>query len=133
MVTNNPSAFFDFADQIALVSGALLKYRIKNRPNLTSQQKGDLEDAEIELDKATAQVRAQGIAALGVLTEAARGKVEKATKDAEGVLRRIKKVERALQVATSILGLALAAIAGQPQGILAAVKGVTDAVEGDTA
>ena len=131
MATANPSALFDFADQIALVSGEVLRYRIKNRPILTDEQKANLEDAEIKLDKATARVRAQGIAALGDLTKAAREEVESATKAAEAVLRRIKKVERALQVATSVLGLALAAISGQPQAIFAAAKGVKDAVDGD--
>lgn len=133
MATANSSALFDFADQIALVSGEVLRYRIKNRPTLTDEQKSDLEKVEINLDKATARVRAEGIAALGNQTKTVRKKVEAATITAEAALRRIKKVERALQVATSVLGLALAAIAGQPQAILAAVKGVNDAVDGDTA
>lgn len=131
MATSTFSALFDFADQIALVSSEVLRYRIKNRPILTEQQKSDLENVEIKLDKATARVRAQGIAALGNLTKAAREEVEAVTQAAEAVLRRIKKVERALQVATSVLGLALAAIAGQPQAIVAAAKGVKEAVEGD--
>jgi hypothetical protein len=133
MATANASALFDFADQIALVSSEVLRYRIKNRPILTDEQKASLEDAEIDLDKATARVRAKGIAALGNLTKDAREEVEAATKAAEAVLRRIKKVERALQVATSVLSLALAAIAGQPQAIIAAAKGVKDAVDGDAA
>lgn len=133
MPTANSSALFDFADQIALVSGEVLRYRIRNKQTLTDEQKSDLEDVEIELDKATARVRAKGIAALGDQTKAARAKVEDATEAAEAVLRRIRKVERALQVATSVLGLARAAIAGQPQAILTAANGVKDAVGGDTA
>jgi len=133
MATTNSATFFDFADQVALVSGEVLRYRIKNRPSLTDKKKKDLEDIEIKLDEATARIRAEGIAALGDQTKGAREKVESATRAAGTVLRRIKKVERALQVATSVLGLALAAIAGQPQAILAAVKGVKDAVDGDAA
>lgn len=100
------------------------------RPKLTDAQKASLRD-EIDLDKATARVRAQGIAALGDLTKAAREEVEAATKAAEAVLHGVEKVERALQVATSVLGLALAAIGGQPLAIIAAVKDVKDAVDGD--
>jgi ferritin-like metal-binding protein YciE len=131
METANASALFDFADQIALVSCEVLRYRIKNRPILTDEQKANLENIEIRLDQATARVRADAIAALVAQTEPVREEVESATMAAGAVLRRIKKVERALQVATSVLGLALAAIAGQPKDILAAAKGVKDAVDGN--
>lgn len=133
MATTNASAFFDFADQIALVSSEVLRYRIKIRLSLTDEQKANLEDAEIKLDKATARVRAEGIAALGHLSKAVREEVEAATKSAEAVLRRIKKVERALQVATSVLGLALAVTTGQPKDIVAAVNVLKDAVDGKAA
>lgn len=133
MVTANPSTIFDFSDQLALVSSEVLRFRIKRKSTLSQDAKARLEDIEIELDKATASVRAQGIAALGAVTKSAREEVETATKDAETLLRRIKKIERALDIATSVLGLALAAIAGQPQGILAALKTVKDTVAGDVA
>jgi hypothetical protein len=124
MVTTPASALFDFADQLALVSSEVLRFRIKNKASLNQQEKEQLETVEIELDRATANVRAQGIAALGAMTQAARLEVEAATRDAESLLRRIKKIERALDIATSVLGVALAAIAGQPQGILVALKGL---------
>ena len=46
---------------------------------------------------------------------------------------RIRKVGRILGIATSVLTLALAAIAGEPQGVLAAVKEVRQAIDADAA
>lgn len=133
MAIANPSVLFDFADQLALISSEVLRFRIKNKLTLSQEEKSQLEDIEIKLDKATAKVRAQGIASLGMVTTNARIEVETATKDAEALLRRIKRIERALDIATSVLNLALAAIAGQPQAILTALNTVKDAVTGDTA
>jgi t-SNARE complex subunit (syntaxin) len=133
MTTENPSALFDFADQLALISSEVLRFRIKNKATLSTGEKSQLEDIEIELDKVTNKVRAQGIASLGTITAPQRLEVETATKDAEALLRRIKKIERALDIATSVLNLAIAAMAGQPQGILTALNTVKDAVAGDTA
>ena len=133
MTTANPSALFDFADQLTLISSEVLKFRIKNKTTLSQKEKSRLEDIEIKLDKATAKVRAQGIASLGAVTATNRTEIEAATKDAEAILRRIKKIERALNIATSVLNLALAAIAGQPRAIITALNTVKDAIEGDNA
>ena len=128
MATNNPDALFDFADELALVSSDLLRFRIKNKPNLDPDEQGRLEDLEIDLDKATNKVRAQGITALGMITDAARKDLQGATDEAAALLRRIKKFERALDIATGVLGVALAAIAGQPKGIVTAIKDLVDTV-----
>ncbi len=133
MPTENPTTLFDFADQIALVSSSVLRFRLTNKASLNGDQKTRLEDVEIELDKATASVRAKGIAALGALNDAARLDVEAATKNAEALLERIAKIEHALDIATSVLNLALAAVAGSPQGILAALKSVKDTLADATA
>lgn len=129
----DPNAIFDFADQVALISGQILKYRIKNRVLMSQPEKEKLEDLEVQLDRLTAQVRAAGIATLGNLQSDARKEVEAATRSAEGFLRRIRRLERVLGVATAVVGLALAAIAGQSQGIVTALKDVRDAVESDAA
>lgn len=133
MASENPSALFDFADQLALISSEVLRFRIKNKATLSPDEKSRLEDIEVELDKVTAKVRAEGIASLGTVTKVQRLEVETATKDAEALLRRIRKIERALDIATSVLNLAIAAMAGQPQGILTTLNSVKDAVAGDTA
>jgi hypothetical protein len=127
----DPNAIFDFADQVALISGQILKYRIKNRVLLSQPEKEKLEDLEVQLDRLTAKVRAAGIATLGNLQSDARMEVEAAAKSAEGFLRRIRRLERVLGVATAVVGLALAAVSGQSQGIVTALKDVKDAVEGD--
>lgn len=122
--TADPAAFFDAADQMALVSSEVLRFRIRNRPRLGAAEKSQLEAVEMQLDDATAQLRAQGIEALGALTQAAREEVEGATREAEALLRRIRKTERALQIATGVLGVAVAALARQPSQVAAALKGL---------
>ncbi|WP_442777260.1 hypothetical protein, partial [Sphaerotilus montanus] len=102
--TADPAAFFDAADQMALVSSEVLRFRIRNRPRLGAAEKSQLEAVEMQLDDATAQLRAQGIEALSALTQAAREEVEGATREAEAQLRRIRKTERASQIATGVLG-----------------------------
>jgi hypothetical protein len=131
MAAADPDTLFDFADQLALVSSEVLRFRIRNKAALGPDEKAALEDLEMQLDQATASVRAQGIAALGAVTEADRLEIEAATEQAEALLRRIRKAERALEIAKSVLGLALAAIDGQPKGILVALKTVKDTVAGD--
>lgn len=126
----SPTAFFDFADEIALVSVEVLQFRIKNKSFLTDEQKTGLEQIEIDLDKATALVRARGIVELGELTRPAREEVEAATKSARKTLSRIRKIERALQIATSVVGLAFAVIQNpSPQSIVDAARAVKDAID----
>lgn len=129
----DPAAFFDVADQMALVSSEVLRFRIRNRPRLGAAEKNQLEAVEMQLDDATAQLRAQGIEALGALTQAAREEVEGATREAEALLRRIRKTERALQIATGVLGVAVAALARQPSQVAAALKGLQHALSDSSA
>ncbi|WP_022980392.1 hypothetical protein [Ideonella sp. B508-1] len=129
--TNAATEVFDFADKLALISSEVLHYRIRNRPRLTPKERTALEDLEEKLDAATAKARAEGISQIGKLTSAAKASVEEATKNAENVLKRIKRIERALGIATAVLNLALAISAGQLQGVVAAVNGLEDVVSGD--
>jgi len=122
-------ATFDFADQLALISSELLRFRMRNKARLSSQERKNLEDLEMNLDKATAKVRAAGIAELGSLTEDARTEIEGATKKAEAFLKRIRKIEKAIGVITAVLGLVLAISTGTPRGILDAAKAVKNAAE----
>jgi hypothetical protein len=128
-----PGDAFDLADQLGLISSEVLRFRIRNKAALDDDEKAQLEDLEMRLDKATAKVRAAGIAALGSVTAQARGEVQSATERAESLLRRIKRVQRALGIATAVLSLAVAAAAGQPQAILAALKGVKEAADDSAA
>ena len=106
------SELFDFADALALFSGDVLRYRLKNKATLSLDDRGELEDLEMKLDVQTAQVRAEGIAALGEMTDDDRVEVAGATQDARDFLKRIKKAEKAIAIAAAVLGLA-GAIAGR--------------------
>jgi hypothetical protein len=127
------TTFFDFADQVALISSEVLRFRLRNRPRLADAEKAQLEAVEMRLDEVTAQLRALGVEALGVCTQAARAEIEVATRDAEGLLRRIRRAERALKVAASVVDLAVAAVARQPKQIGVALRGVRSALQGDSA
>lgn len=130
---DNASAVFDFADQLALISSEVLRFRIKNKPRLTPTEREDLEKLEIELDQATARVRAAGIAALGTLTATARTEVQEATAQAEAFLKKVKAVEKAVGIATAVVGLALAITSGNAAAILKAARGVKSAAAPDPA
>lgn len=121
---------FDFADQMALISSEVLRFRIKNKKRLTPAQQKQLEKLEMDLDKATAKIRAQGIAELGNLTKKARAEVEEAAKQAEAFINKIKVIEKAVGVVTAVLGLGLAISSGAGiPAILQATKAVKNAVD----
>jgi uncharacterized protein YjbJ (UPF0337 family) len=126
-------ATFDFADQLALISSELLRFRIRNKARLSAQERKDLEKFEMDLDKATAKVRAAGIAELGNLTENARTEIQGATEKAEAFLKRIRKIEKVIGVITAVLGLVLAISTGAPRGVLDAAKAVKNATESGSA
>ena len=129
---NAATAEFDFADQIALISSELLRYRMKNKLRLSLGERTNLEKLEMNLDKATAKVRSKGIAALGSLTKKARSEVEEASKEAEIFLKKIKTIEKVIDVITSILSLGLAITSGgTPLAILNAAKAVKIASTSD--
>lgn len=133
MPATDATTLFDFADQIALISTEVLRFRLRNRPRLSDTEKAQLEAAEMRLDELTAQLRSLGVDALGECKRAACEEVEAATRDAEGLLRRIKRIERALQVAGSVVDLAAAAVTRQPRQIGVALRGVRSALQGGSA
>jgi hypothetical protein len=122
------AAIFDFADELGLLSSKLLTCRIKNKAKLNESARDDLLKLELQLDKATADVRALGIEALGVFTADLRAEIIATTRQADEFLKKIRKVEKIVGVSTAFVGLALAVIAKQPNAILAAAKAVKTAI-----
>lgn len=119
---------FDLADQIALISSELLRFRLRQRASLSATDRTRLEAAEVALDQACAQMRAQGITALARQSKAARDEVASTAQAAEAQLRRLKKIERVLEIAASALGLAQAAMAGKPKDITQALGQLKTAI-----
>lgn len=125
----DPAAdLFDFADQLGLFSSRLLVYRIKNKSKLSESEREELLNLELQLDKATADVRAQGIEALDIFTAEVQAEIVAATGQADEFLKKIRKVEKVVGVLTAFAGLALAVIGRKPNEILAAVNGVRTAI-----
>ncbi|NVM87817.1 hypothetical protein FHT32_001456 [Variovorax sp. SG517] len=119
---------FDFADQLGLFSSRLLVYRIKNKSKLSESEREELLNLELQLDKATADVRAQGIEALGVFSADVQAEIVAATGQADEFLKKIRKVEKVVGVLTAFASLALAVIGRKPNEIIAAVNGVRTAI-----
>lgn len=128
MPDTSADSLFDLADQTALISSELLRFRLKQRASLSAHDRARLEAAEVALDQACAQMRAQGIAALARQTQASRDEVAATTQAAEAQLRRLKKIERVLAIAASALGLAQAAMTGKTKDITQALKQLKTAI-----
>jgi hypothetical protein len=120
--TDAPTALFDFADELALFSAEVLRYRMRNKASLSDTDRQSLEGLEIQLDGATAQVRAAGITALGFLVQAQIAEVAAATDSAQTFLRRIKRADKALSAIAGVMGLGLAVLERSPKKIADAVK-----------
>ena len=114
--------FFDFADRLALVSTQVLIFRLRNRATSTEEERQELERIEGELDRATAEARAKGIEEIAAAIQNDREEIEQACVDAEALLKRIRKAERAIGIALAVLGLAAAVTSNNPTAIVAATK-----------
>jgi hypothetical protein len=117
-----PTALLDIADELALFSSEVLRFRIRNKATLGDAERQSLEDLEIRIDGVTAKVRADGIAALGFLLQNQITEVADATSSAQSFLRRIKRVDKALAAVTAVLGLGLAVLDRSPKAIADAAK-----------
>jgi hypothetical protein len=126
--TDAPAALFDFADQLALFSNEVLRYRIRNKATLSDEDRQSLESLEIQVDGAMAQVRADGITALGFLVQAQIAEVTAATDSAQAFLRRIRRADKALAAIAGVLGLGLAVLERSPKKIADAAKALKAAL-----
>lgn len=122
MKATDPLAEFDLADQLAGVSVELLRFRVRHRRALSSAQRRRLEEAETAMDRATARLRGRGAAALAGLSDPALQELRAATVGSQALLRRIRRAERALQLAAAAVALGSAAAAGRPDAMLSALK-----------
>jgi len=126
--SNSATAELDFADQLALLSSALLQFRLSNKATLTVPKRRELEQLEEKLDEMTAQARARGVAALGKQISTALAEVQAASSAAAAFLEKIKQVEKVIATVTAFLGLGSAVLSGDVKTIVAAAKTVKDTV-----
>lgn len=124
----DPPTDFDLADQLAGVSSELLRFRVRHRRALSAEERRRLEQAETELDRATARLRGRGVAALAALNEDALRELQVATAASQALLRRIRRSERALQLAAAVIALGAAAARGRPDELLSALKALKGAL-----
>lgn len=124
----DPLADFDLADQVAGVSSELLRFRVRHRQSLSVAQRRRLEQAETELDRTTARLRGRGASSLAALTEGALQELQAATAGSQALLRRIRRTERALQLAAAVIALGAAAARGRPDELLSALRALKGAL-----
>ena len=102
------TALFNLADQVALVSINLFKYRLAVQQKLPLPKVKRLRGLEDDLDAKTTELRA---AAIGAVTDEVAGElaeVTAATVKAQKVITKIAQIEQAIKVATAVIGLGVA-------------------------
>jgi hypothetical protein len=95
---------FDLADQISMFSSAILEYRVNNpttRANALA-----LVQVERQLDELVNSLRNRGIVELGQQLAPQQGRIGAAISDAKTELAKIEKVKKAIDIATSVIGIA---------------------------
>lgn len=121
------TALFNLADQVALVSINLFKYRLAVQQKLPLPKVKRLRGLEDDLDAKTTELRA---AAIGAVTDEVAGElaeVTAATVKAQKVITKIAQIEQAIKVATAVIGLGVAVLSGNAAGILSAADALKNA------
>jgi hypothetical protein len=119
-------AIAQLADAAGHASTVLFNYR-RDNPGAP-----DLEQAlnlEMTLDQRAIALRTQAIKLLGAESEAAIRQLQDAAQRVDTFLVKVKTVEARLTLASSVIGLASAALVGDAGGILAAVVNVHSALK----
>jgi hypothetical protein len=123
-------AIAQLADAAGHASTVLFNYR-RDNPGAP-----DLEQAlnlEMTLDQRAIALRTQAIKLLGAESEAAIAQLQDAAQRVDIFLAKVKTVEARLTLASSVVGLAGAALVGDAGGILAAVVSVHSALKSASA
>lgn len=114
-------ALADLADAAGHASTLLFDYRRNNPAAADVAQALNLEQT---LDQRAIDLRAQAVRLLGAESADALAQLKRAVQQVEDFLAGEKKIEGRLGVASSVVGLAGAALVGDAGGILSAVVAV---------
>jgi len=121
---------YEIADSFAQASACILDFRIQNRSSLSDDEATDLEKSEDSLDHMVVLFRGYGIRLIGSLAQDAVSELKAAISLGKEVIARINSIKKAIKIAGTLVDLAVAVLAKDPKGILAAVKGVQTAAKG---
>lgn len=119
---------YAIADQFALASSMLLRFRIDNQGKLTREGALLLEKCEDELDANVVAYRNKGIMLLGSESASAITEINEATKQATKFLKKIDSIDTAIKVAVGLVDLTRAILTHDVKGVVQAAKGVKDSI-----
>ncbi len=119
-------AMADLADVAGHTSTLLFNYR---RDNPLAADIDQALNLEMTLDKRAIDLRVQAVKLLGAQAAQALGQLKDASRKVDDFLAAERKIEGRLVLASSVVGLAGAALVGDAGGILAAVVAVHSALD----
>ena len=123
--TDTVQAMADLADAAGHTSTLLFDYRRNNPAAIDLDQALNL---EMTLDQRAIDLRAQAVKLLGAQSAVALAQLKDAAQKVDDFLATEKKIEGRLGIASSVVGLAGAALVGDAGGILSAVVAVHSAL-----
>lgn len=120
---------YAIANQIALVSSELLRFRVDKQKDLSREQSLLLEKCEDELDANVVEFRNKGIMLLNGEAKTAISEIEAAVKRATKFLKKIEVTEKAIKAAVVLVDLARAILAHDIGGIVETANAVEKAAK----
>jgi len=121
---------YEIADSFAQASARILDFRITNRSTLSEDEARDLEKCEDSLDHMVVLFRGYGIRLIAAGAQHAVAELKSAIALGKGAIAKINKIKKAIKIATALVDLAVAVLAKDPKGIVAAAKSVQTAAKG---
>jgi hypothetical protein len=123
--SDTADALADLADVAGHTSTVLFNYR---RDNPTAADIAQALNLEMTLDRRAIDLRVQAVRLLGTEAAEALAQLKDAGRKVDDFFTAEKKIEGRLAIASSVVGLAGAALVGDAGGILAAVVAVHSAL-----
>lgn len=121
---------YEIADSFAQASARILDFRVTNQSSLSDDEATDLEKCEDSLDHMVVLFRGYGIRLIGAKAQNAVSELKSAIALGKETIAKINKIKKAIKIAGALVDLAVAVLAKDPKGILAAAKGVQTAAKG---
>ena len=121
---------YDIADRFAQASARILDFRLSQRGALSAAESTELERCEDSLDHMVVLFRGYGVRLLGAGAQEAVLELKAAQTLGAQAMVKINQTKEAIKAAASLVDLAVAVLAKNPQGVVAAAKGVRTACKG---
>jgi len=121
---------YEIADSFAQASARVLDFRITNRSTLSEDEALYLEKCEDRLDHMVVLFRGYGIRLMAAGAQDAVTELKSAIALGKDAIAKVNKIKKAIKLASALVDLAVAVLAKDPKGIVAAAKSVQTAAKG---